>query len=89
VNWFKYFLYGLLGTALLFVLVTYVQAAPPPYPITITTCRGYTVSKRGDGAIFVRCPGMPADKWMFSIAAGCCLAPVLVKRPLSLTIDCK
>jgi len=72
------------GLALAFA----VQAALP-YPITITTCKGYTVSKRGDGAIFVRCPGKPFDQPMFSIAAGCCTNPVVTKRELSVTIDCR
>jgi hypothetical protein len=74
--------------SLLLTLALNVQAAPP-YPLTITTCKGYTVSKRGDGAIFVRCPGMTADKWMFSIAAGCCPQPIIVKRELTVTFYCK
>ena len=67
-----------------------VQAhATLPFPITITTCKGYKVSNKADGTLVVRCPGMTADQHMFSIAAGCCQHPVLVKRELSLTIDCK
>ena len=60
-----------------------------PYPITITTCKGYTVAKRGDGSLRVRCPGKPLDQPMFTIAAGCCMNPYVTKRELSLTIDCR
>jgi hypothetical protein len=78
------------ATLALSALVTTTVFAAIPYPITITTCKGYTVSKRGDGAVFVRCPGAPLDQPMFSIGAGCCMNPAVVKREeLSVTIDCK
>lgn len=87
-NTLKWLFIGVaLGACLMFAVAAI--AAPPPYPITITTCKGYKVSKKGDGTLVVRCPGMTADQHMFSIAAGCCQHPVLVKRELSLTIDCK
>jgi len=81
------FVVGILVVVVLFACAE--AKAATPYPMTITTCKGYAVSKRGDGTIFVRCPGKPIDQWLFSIAAGCCPNPVLTKRTLSLTIDCR
>jgi hypothetical protein len=79
------------STAVLLVGLALVGVAHAalPFPITITTCKGYSVSKKADGTLVVRCPGMTADQHMFSIAAGCCQHPALTKRELSLTIDCK
>lgn len=76
--------------AVMLALAWTLTYATLPFPMTITTCKGYVVSKRGDGAIFVRCPGQPLDKPMFSIAAGCCMNPVISnRRETSVTIDCK
>jgi hypothetical protein len=84
----KWVLYGLLAGAAFVLLVGYAVAAPP-FPITITTCEGYVVSKRGDGTIFVRCPNAPRERPLFTIAPGCCMNPVVTKRVLSVTIDCR
>lgn len=79
-----------IGVVLVFLIAMLSEAhAAVPYPITITTCKGYTVSRKGDGTLVVRCPGRPIDQPMFSIAAGCCPRPVLIKRELLLTIDCR
>ena len=80
----------LLGVMAILACLAYASVkAAPPFPMTLTVCKDYKVSKRGDGMVFIRCPGVAWDKPFFTIPGHLCPNPrVPVRTPTTVTIDC-
>lgn len=87
----RYAAMGIIGGLVVLLALCLVSDAhaAPPYPMTLTVCKSYTVGKRGDGAVVIRCPGMPIEQPFFVITPGCCPNPrVPIRTATTVTIDC-
>ena len=70
--------------ALFALLVSSTQVFGAPISLC-NLCTGYTISKRADGAVIVRCPGQTAP--LFVLTA--CRNPAVTRSGTTATITCR
>lgn len=75
-----------LALALLAVLLASVVITAHAAGITLCNlCTNFTISKRGDGAVLIRCPGRAAPLFVMQN----CARPVVTRTLTSTTIECR